>query len=96
MMNMKLLAVVTPPYIYHKPQKYENKCSALTFVYVDYEDAKFARIVGGVCDTIKLQPLIVAVLLVLRTTNTLRITKNIQREGPEVRCSLIKIIAYML
>ena len=56
MMNTKLLAVVTPPSIYHKQQKYEYQCIALTFVYVDYEDATLALIVGGVCDTIKLQP----------------------------------------
>ena len=56
MTNMKLLAVVTTPSIYHKQQNYEYQCIALTFVYVDYEDATFARIVGGVCNTIKLKP----------------------------------------
>ena len=65
-------------------------------MYIYHEDATFARIVGGVCDIIKQKPLIVAVLPVLRTTNVLRITNNKQREGPAVRCSMIKIIAYML
>ena len=65
-------------------------------MYVDYEGATFARIVGGVCDIIKRQPLIVAVLTVLRTINILQITKNRQREGPAIWCRLIKITAYML
>ena len=50
-------------------------------MYVDHEDAMSAHIVGGVCDIIKQQRLIVAVLPVLRTKNVLRITMNRQREG---------------
>ena len=40
-----------------------------------------AYIVGGVCDIIKQQPWIVAVLPVLRMKNVLQITQNRQREG---------------
>ena len=65
-------------------------------MYVDNKDAMFAHIVGGVWDIIKQKPQIVALLPVLRKTNVLQITKNIQREGPAVQCRLIKIIAYML
>ena len=65
-------------------------------MYVDHEDATFARIVGGVCDIIKQKPWIVTVLPDLRTTNVLRIKKNRQREGSVVHFRLIKIIAYML
>ena len=36
-----------------KPLWYEYQCIALTFVYVDHEDATFARMVAGVCDIIK-------------------------------------------
>ena len=56
----------------------------------------FARIVGVVCYIIKRQPWIVAVVPVLRTTNVLQITNNRQREGPAVKCRLMKIIVYLL
>ena len=63
---------------------------------VDDEDAMFACIVGGVCDTIKQQPWIVAVYWLLERQMYCKYLNNRQREGPAVRVRLIKIIAYML
>ena len=65
-------------------------------MYVDHEDATFSGIVGWVWNIIKRQRWIVIVWPFLQATNVLEITKNRKREGPEVSCRLIKIIAYML
>ena len=67
-----------------------------TFVSVDDEDKMFSRVVSRVCDVIKQQPLIVAVYRSLERQMYFKYVNNRQSEGPEKRCRLIKIIAYML
>ena len=63
---------------------------------VDHEDAMFARIVWKICDNIKQQPCIVAIYRSLEQQVYCKYLNNIQYEGPEVLCRLIKIISYML
>ena len=50
-------------------------------MYVDHEDAIFARIICGVCNIIKQQPWIVAVSPIMGTKNVLRITTDRKHEG---------------
>ena len=63
---------------------------------VDDEEKKFAPIVGTICDKIKQQSVIVAVYRSLERQMYCKYLNNRQLEGPAVRCSIIKIIAYML
>ena len=63
---------------------------------VDHEDAMFARIVGNIFDKIKQQPCIVGVYRLLEQQVYCKYLNNIQCDGPEVRCRLIKILSYML
>ena len=63
---------------------------------VDNEDTTFACIVGGVCKINQTTTVNSRGFNGLAKKNVLKIIKNRQREGPVVRCRLIKIIAYML
>ena len=62
---------------------------------VNDKDVTFAHIVEGICDVIKKQPWIVAVYRSLERQMYYKYVNNRQREGPEVQCRLIKIIAYI-
>ena len=69
---------------------------ALDFVSVDDKYTTFARIDGGVWDVTKEQPWIVAAYWSLEWQMSSGYVNSRQREGPAVRCMIIKIMEIML
>ena len=58
---------------------------------VDYEDATFVCIIGGICDVIKQQPWIVVVYRSLERQMYCKYVKNQQRERTAVYDAINKI-----